>query len=625
MPDSTSPKPPDNSSPISGSLRGNPVETRNRTERKGSPGPEPCSLCGLPAGRWGIRSPDPGPTLRFCCPGCMHVFEILMNLPGGPPPNLRETDLYRACVASGFIAAPDGNALEKGTAREAESGIDRPSAPAGEEIPALELTLKVEGMWCTACSWLVETVLRRIDGVREPRVLFFSDLATMKYLPHRVTPQEIARQLAGFGYGASPFDAPDVGSGEERRLLVRLGISAILTMNIMMISCALYFGFLEDPGREAVQWFSRILLVLSIPVVFYGGFPIFQRAVLGLRHAHVSMDVLIAVGTFAAYITSILRMCEGSIHLYFDTAATLVTLVLLGRSIEAHARKRAAGGISDLFALAGSKVRLSTGESERWVPADATQPGDEFIVFAGERSPLDGEIICGKTVVDESVLTGESRPVERSTGDEVAGGALILEGPLRLRAVRTGPGGSLNRVLAAVLEALARKGRIELLSDRITRRLVPAVILLAAGTAFTLLHRGAPAAEAVLRALTVLVITCPCALGIAAPLAKVAAVGSARSMGILVRDPSALERAGKLDTLVFDKTGTLTEGSFTLAETMAAGVHEDEVLRRAASIEVESRHFLAREIVRKARERGIELEAATAIESFEGLGVRGHS
>ena len=594
-----------------------------RTGRKEPPGSEPCSLCGLPVGRWEIRSSDESSPHRFCCPGCMHVFEILTNLPGDPPPDFRETDLYRACVASGFIATPDGN-TPAAVATPVPGGETGGPAPAGEDIPALELTLKVEGMWCTACSWLVETVLRRIDGVRGPKVLFFSDLATMKYLPHRVTPEEIAARLAGFGYRAAPFDAPNRGSNEERRLPVRLGISAILTMNIMMVSCALYFGLLEDLGREAVQWFSCILLVLATPVVFYGGLPIFRRAVAGLRYGNVSMDVLISVGALAAYVTSVLRMREGSIHLYFDTAATLVTLVLLGRSIEAHARKRVSGGVSDLFALAGSKVRLRVDGTERWVSADAAKAGDEFSVFAGERSPLDGEVVCGETLVDESVLTGESKPVRRSTGDEVAGGALVLEGPLRLRVIRTGPGGSLNRVLAAVLEALTRKGRIELLSDRITRWLVPAVIILATGTASTLLCEGTPPEEALLRALTVLVITCPCALGIAAPIAKVASIGHARSMGILVRDSSALERARHLDTLVFDKTGTLTEGSFTLVETVtAAGVSSEEALHRVASIEVESRHFLAREILRKARDWGIEPAVATGIEHIEGLGVRG--
>ncbi|MEN6485847.1 MAG: heavy metal translocating P-type ATPase [Syntrophobacteraceae bacterium] len=623
-----------------------------REERR--PGAGACSLCGLPADSSPFEYAAGGAVHRFCCPGCLNVFQILYNSPDGPPENYRETELYKACLASGLIARGAAPPPRDGTARRP----DPARTLAAEEYEGLskDLTVRIGGMWCTACSWLIEETLRKTAGVLDVRVAFLNDLALVRYLPHRVSPARILERISKLGYGASSSHDPLRESQEKRDLFLRLGISFILTMNIMMISFALYFGFIEELGEGAVRLFSYPLWILATPVVFYGGYPILRRAFYGLANRSLPMDVLIAFGSLSAYGYSVFMLAGGSIHLYFDTAAMLVVLVLLGRYIEMQAREKVSRGIDELCRLAGAKVRLPSETGERWIAAEALRPGDEFLTRAGDGIPVDARVVRGSAAVDESAVTGEARPVKKVEGDDVTGGSLLLDGELRLSAVRVGPDAFLNRMIALMREAVAGKNPTEHFADRVTRRLVPSVLLLAAGTALVLLLGGAPGEDAMLRALSVLVITCPCALGIAVPLAKVNAVSIGRANGILFRDPTALEKIGKLDTLVFDKTGTLTEGNFSLRSvvlredppTAAAVPLEDtgtpgagppesvfpcpertgrvqKALRRVAAIESRSEHFLAKAIVRKAGELRIPFEEATDFASFDGSGVEGTS
>ena len=561
-----------------------------------------------------------GERLCFCCPGCRYVFEILFNSPGVRPENFRETDLYRSCTASGLIprrAVPEPPLHE-------DSGL-RSAGPAEPDAHlAQELTFRIEGMWCGACSWVIEEVLGKMKGIVSAEVFFLSDLAGVRYLPHRIGPDEIFAGVESLGYKASRV-GDETGTGAEKRaLFVRLGLSAILTMNIMMISLALYGGLFQDLGEDGIRYLSWPLWGLATPVVFWGGYPIIRRAVLGLRHGVASMDTLIAVGSLSAYCYSIVAMSAGSPDVYFDTASTLVTLVLLGRFIEMKAKEKAVGGLAELRRMAGGKVRCLHDGRERWLPAEDVRPGENFQVRTGERVPLDGVIVSGSASLDESVLTGEARPVERAGGDDIMAGALILDGELDIKASHTAEDSSLNRIVGLVHEALARKNPVELLADRITRRLVPAILVLAALTALWLTMHGASGETAMLRALTVLVITCPCALGIATPVAKIAAVGAGRSLGIIIRDPVAFECAGKLDTIILDKTGTVTEGKYTLRSVVTEqSCSEEDALRLAAALEAESRHFLAREIVRAARERSANPAEATEVEEREGLGITG--
>jgi heavy metal translocating P-type ATPase len=454
-------------------------------------------------------------------------------------------------------------------------------------------------------------------------VVFVSDLAHCKYLPHRIKPEEIVAGIERLGYRAALFSDGTERSAEQRDLLVRLGASAILTANIMMISFGLYGGFFEDLGSAAIRSLSTPIALLATPVIFYGGFPILRRAAMGFRHGSTSMDSLIAVGALAAYLYSVVQLFRGSLHLYFDTAAMLVTLVLFGKAIEAVARARASRGMSELYQLAGRKVRLLVGGTERWVAAEAVHTGDAFCVQGGERVPVDGRIMAGRARLDEALLTGEARPVTRTAGEEAMAGSLLLEGLVHFQATRVGTESSLAQMLALLQQALTSKIPVELLADRITRWLVPSVLLVAAATAGYLWGHGFPLDDAVLRAVTVLVITCPCALGIATPLARVAAIGVGRSRGIVIRDAAALEQLATVDMVVFDKTGTLTEGVFTLRDVRSAGVSTEELLSRAASVELHADHFLARAIVARAGDASAEMEPAADFEVQEGQGVKG--
>jgi heavy metal translocating P-type ATPase len=551
----------------------------------------------------------------------MAVFQTLFNKPGGFQGDFKETELYRACVAAGIISANPQAASGLKSEVGASAPAILPSASPAQENLVQELHFRVDGMWCSSCAWLIEAVLLKTKGVLEAKVIFVSDLAIVKYLPHRVPPRDILSAISRLGYPAAMMQDRVGASKEKQRLLLRLGLSSIFTMNIMMLSFALYGGFFHELGDDAIGYLSYPLFILATPVVFYGGFPILKRACSGLRFLSFSMDTLIAFGTLSAYFYSFAMMHQGSLHLYFDTSAMLVTLVLLGKYVEREARDRASRGMTALYNLATGKVRLSKDGGEVWVSAAAARPGDDFLVLGGERIPLDGTVMSGEANLDEAILTGESRPVKRSLGETVLGGSLVLDGRLLLRATCTAAESSVSQMLALMHSAIGNKNPVEFLADRITQWLVPITLCLATIAVVSLHVQGVPFDEALLRGVTVLVITCPCALGIATPLAKVAAIGVARTLGIVVQNPAAFERTKSLDTLVFDKTGTLTEGRFFLTEVFVNNVEKEKAIQRVASIEVLSDHFLAREIVRKARELSLQLEEPICFEGFQGLGV----
>ena len=609
------------------------------------PSPDGCHLCGLPLGRSGVAARIGEENFRFCCPGCRQVFLILFNRPEGPPENFRATPLYRACMESGIIPRSEAD-----LARREEAASPAPMNQ--ENNLALDLTLRIEGMWCPACAWVIDEVLKKERGVLDSKVFFLSDSAQIQYLPHFIRPEEIMARISGLGYRPLLFQEVERVSKERRDLLKRLGISAILTAHLMMLSFVLYSGFFHDFSPEAVQYLSYPLWFMATPVLFYGGLPILKRGYAALRHGAPSMDTLIAIGSLAAYFYSFFQMFRGSLHLYFDTASMLITIVLLGRYIESQARDRVSRGVTDLYNLAHQKVRLlrpnpnsgappilphqggwelaegggGNGVKERWVSSEALNTGDVFRVMAGERVPLDGKVISGRGVLDESLLTGEARPVKKNTGNEVLAGALLSLGELTVQTTRVGRESSLGQMISLMQTALAGKNPAELLADRITRWFVPGIMLMAGITSLALWLFHHSTGDILLRGLTVLVISCPCALGIATPIAKVAVLGLARSKGILVRDPASLERARDLDTLIFDKTGTLTEGNYALHEVVSGdGLGENQVLSLIAPVEARSDHFLAREVLRKSGQKGIGIAQADHFETLDGMGVKGRT
>ena len=581
-----------------------------------------CTLCGLPVGNSGLREKQGEKDLHFCCFGCRQVFKILSSLPGGLPEDFKNTSLYRLSQASELIGKRV-DALGKGEEKIQGPGPKTSEGSEPENPLARELILKVEGMWCSACAWLIEGVLSRSSGVIKVEAQFFSDWVRIRYLPHLVTIEDIQVLLSQLGYRPSPLQETSASARDRKNVQLRLGISAILTFHIMMISLALYAGFFQDLGKEAIGYLSYPLWILATPVLLYGGYPIFKKALIGLGHGNPNMEVLISLGALSAYGYSLFQMMQGSLHLYFDTASMLIVLVLLGKYLESRAKERISRGLTELYLLANQKVRVFSDGKENWLAAEDLRTGDEFEVWSGEKVAVDGTILSGRAGLDESALTGESRPIKRGPDDEVRAGSLVLSGQLRIKASRVGNDSSIGQLITLMQEGLFRKTSVELFADRLTRWVVPCLLGLAAGTAFYLVFHGHSLEVSLMRAVTILVITCPCALGVAVPLAKVAAIGVGQTKGFLFRNPAALEKIQGLDVLIFDKTGTLTEGRYALRNILTPGCTYQEAWQKIASLEALSDHFLARAIQDKARESSPCLEAVKDFQEQPGLGIKG--
>jgi heavy metal translocating P-type ATPase len=593
-----------------------------------------CGLCDLPCGRQPLVRSFRSREMFFCCMGCANVYAILLEsgaIAAGE--NIRETEVFRRSLELGLISNPS-------TASAPPIDID-PNAP------TQEMLLQVGGMWCSACAWLIEHALRALPGVVSADVFFASDLAKVKYCPQYLPPDTISARIAKLGYQASEYGSEsNTAKSEVHDLLLRLGVAAFLWANIMGFSTILYVGYFEQIAASASRILPFVMWVLATPLVFYCAWPILRSAAIGLKNRQIRMETLLALGILSAYLLSTAQTLRGQTHVYFDTAAAIVTLVLAGKLIERAAKDRAARSIGMLYRLMPKKVRLLSVAGERFVSIDALEPGQTFVVKAGERIPADGTIVEGNTHADESLLSGESTPVAKRPGDTVVSGSLNSGGLIQVRATRTGDQSALAQIIRLVERALSTRAPIERTVDRVARMFVPAVVLLAVVEFAVLLAMHGGVAAAMLRATTILVIACPCALGLATPLAITAAVGSASQAGLLISDARVLETMGKIDVVVLDKTGTVTRGDFRLTEfaLLEAGVEalgdapwplrddletmRDEKrdfiansLPMLAGIEVYSEHLLSRAVVEYARDHGIDPAEASAVEVHKGEGI----
>jgi heavy metal translocating P-type ATPase len=388
-------------------------------------------------------------------------------------------------------------------------------------------------------------------------------------------------------------------------------------MNVMLFSLVIYAGYWLRVADAARRWVPFILMGLALPVVAYSAWPIHRLAWFGLRQLRLRMETLLSVGILAAFGYSVAQAFLGGRHFYFDTACAIVTLVLAGKALERSAKERSARAIAMLHRLLPRKARIRAGASERFVAIEALQPGMVFLVQPGERIPADGTVAAGSSWVDESVLTGEAAPRSRGPGDPVVCGSLNGAGVLEVEVSHAGEDSTLARIVQAVERALAGRSPLERAVDRAARLFIPAVLLLSVGTLAVCLLSGMAPSVAMLRAIAVLAIACPCALGIATPLATTAAVGAASSRGILIRDVAVLETFRRVQVIVLDKTGTVTEGRFKVRGGSMAR------LDLAASLESYSGHPLARALVQHAREQGIAPGTAGGVEARAGMGLAG--
>jgi P-type Cu+ transporter len=579
--------------------------------------PDVCDLCGLPLtyGRHAMETPSA--THYFCCLGCRQVFAILMEASGAADPaTFRETELFRECQAAGIIPATEADLAR---AAGAGNGRDRPETPPD----TLALTLRVDGMWCPACAWVIDHSLGNMNGVFAPACHFATDTLHCRYDPLTTDPARIGKRIRRLGYGASD-PADDPGGGKNRKAFIRFAISALLTMNVMMLSFALYSGFFTALPPGAVAKISWPIFMFATVVMVYGGLPIHQKGLSGIRAGAPGMETLISIGSLSAYGYSVFNLIHGSIHLYFDTAAMLITLVLLGKAIERRARDRILEGLESIFSLKPAKVRICTDAFPlgRFVDAGQLQPGSRVRIDAGEIIPVDGRVVSGKGSVDTASLTGEATPVQCRTGDRVTSGTRLLDGGLSVDAERVGTDSTLGKMIETIHLTLVEKSPLEGKTDRLLLWFTPFVVLVAMATGAVVWLNG-PTAVALERAVTVLVISCPCALGIAIPLARVAGIALAGRSGVLIREFAAVEASDRIDTLVLDKTGTLTEGRWSLTGLDLVGTRDrDEVLHAAAALEADATHPAGREILRHCRAQGIAPAPAAAV-AMAPNGVRG--
>ena len=599
-----------------------------------------CGLCELPCGRQPVARVCEGSERLFCCMGCANVYAILLEsgvLAAGQ--NIRETEVFRRSLELGLISNP------------ATSNEPQRANPIDPRMPTKEMLLQLNGMWCSACAWLIERGLRSLPGVVSADVFFASDLAKITYCPQSLPPDHIAARIRKLGYEASEYAGDNNGvRSESRDLLVRLGVAAFLWANIMGFSTILYVGYFEQIAASASRVLPFVLWLLCTPLVFYCAWPILRTAALGVRNLQVRMESLLALGILSAYLLSAVQTVRGQTHLYFDTAAAIVTLVLAGKMVERAAKDRASRSIALLYRLMPKKVRVLTSAGERFVSIDALTTGQVFLVKAGERFPADGVVVDGETYVDESLLSGESAPVPKRTGDAVASSSLNAGGVIHVRATRIGDDSALAQIIHLVERALASRAPIERTVDRVCRIFVPSVVLLALVEFAVLLAMHAGVVPAMLRATTLLVIACPCALGLATPLAITAAVGRAAQQGLLITDSRVLESMGKIDVVVLDKTGTVTRGDFRLAEVslarapaetfaMAATgsgladlpaehkseeIFLEEFLPVLAGIENYSEHLLGRAVTQYALDHRVVALDAADIEIHKGAGISGN-
>jgi heavy metal translocating P-type ATPase len=579
-----------------------------------------CDLCCLPLRHATVTKEFSGKPYRFCCIGCRQVFTILMEAGDcDDPKKFKETELFRQCRENGIIPSSEADRVgcksflfkPGGRASTAEKKPDGHDPEGGiSEQMTLSLVLNISNMWCPACAWLIDETLQKTFGILASSCNFSTDRLHVDYNPIQTSPAQIISTIGKLGYQArEPDEVRD--NIERKREFVRFAVSAFLTINIMMLSFALYSGFFTRLSPDTVNKLSWPAFVMATIVLLYGGLEIFKKAWAGLNNAAFGMETLIGLGALSAYSYSTFNLLGGSIHLYFDTAAMLITLVLLGKTLEHRAKNQVLEGLQALFALKSTKVRICTDTfpQGRYAAAGQLIQDDLFLVEADEIIPADGRILSGRGVVDESSLTGEPLPVKKKPGDLIRSGTRIVKGTFRIRAEKVGRDATLGQMIAIMEKTLLAKTPLEGKTDAIQQWFVPVIVVLAAATAFFSRISGLSIETSILRAVTVMVISCPCALGIAIPLARAAGISIAGRKGILVRDFSAFEQAEKVNMFVFDKTGTITEGRWKLVQIMPFdSMTAERALALAAGLEKGSDHFIAAEILAQADKKSINPE-----------------
>jgi Cu2+-exporting ATPase len=551
-----------------------------------------CHHCGL-SFRWnplGAVAED-GTLLEFCCRGCLGAFRIICSA--------GLAKFYQRADRS----MPTVTVAEQGQFDDQE--LIRHMIPDGEFC---RLDILVGGISCPSCIWLLERMIARVAGVLEVSISYAGGIATVSFDPAVGTPSEIFASISALGFTPRPYSAAlsDLEARRERNdLLLRFGTALFLTMQLMAYSYSLYAGYFQGMASAIKSVLQYASCLVATPVVFYCGWPFLAGAWQSLRSRRPGMDLLIALGALSAWIYSTWALFVGQ-ETYYESAAMIVTFVLLGRLLELSVRRTAMSGIESLYAAVVPRATLLDSSGQREVAAEDIRPGDRLLIRQGERFPVDCLVLEGETEVDQALVTGESLPVLVTPGSDVRAGSVNIAAPVQAQALRPVGHSYLMRVAGLVRMAQAGKPSLQRLSDRVAGWFVPAVILLAVLVYFV--HywiTGQGVGPALMVALSVVLIACPCAMGLAVPAAVLAACSRSASLGIILRGGDVIERLAAVQCAFFDKTGTITIGrpqviGFTVFEPFT----ERELLIAAASVEQPAAHPLARAIVGFAADRG---------------------
>nr|WP_242674451.1 heavy metal translocating P-type ATPase [Marinobacter halodurans] len=551
----------------------------------------------------------------------------------------------RAITGAGYpahVLGAEAGAPEADEAGEADQGLVEPPAQADRRTAATpagnddgEISLSITGATCASCVRTIETAMQRVPGVTDARMNLADLTATAR---GSASADQLIRAISSAGYGASEITDQDAIDDEKeaasqreyRSLLIKM--AGGLGLGLPLMAWGLFGGTMAVNGDTRVGWL--IVGAVTLAVLVLAGGHYFTGAWKAFRHHNANMDTLIALGTGTAWLYSMgvvlapELLPEAARHVYFEASAMIIGLINLGQALELRARGRTSQAIRRLLDLRARTARVIRDGQEVDIPVEEVQVGDHFRVRPGEKVPVDAVVIEGESRIDESMLTGEPMPVNKTGGEEVSAGTINSSGALVCEATRVGSETALAQIIQLVKKAQGEKPPIGRLADRISAIFVPAILLIAIAAALVWYNVGpAPAAAHMLvAATTVLIIACPCALGLATPMSVMVGVGKAAEHGILIRQGEALQLAGQLDTVVLDKTGTITEGKPRVTRLVPAdGVSEAELLGLAAGLEQHSEHPLAQAILTVADERDVERSNSSGFEALNGRGVQARS
>lgn len=518
------------------------------------------------------------------------------------------------------------------------SGVIERVERAGYNIPTATTELPLLGMTCVNCANTIQRRLNKTEGVVDATVNYANERAAVTYLPGVVTRDDLvaAVRKAGYDVVASSVDEHEgedveavARAAEVNHQWTRLIVGVIFTLPLFVLSMMRDFGLLGAWANDT--WVNWLFFALATPVQFYVGWDYYVGAYKSLRNGSANMDVLVAMGSSVAYFYSVLVLVAGTMgnhsfghHLYFETSAVIITLIVLGKLLEVRAKGQTSEAIKKLMGLQAKTARVVRGGQEVDIPIAQVQRGDIVIVRPGEKIPVDGTVVDGHSAVDESMVTGESLPIEKSRGDAVTGATMNKQGLLKVEATKVGKESALAQIIRMVEQAQGSRPPIQRVVDQVSAYFVPAVIAIALLTFVIWYLSGAGFVPAMIRLVAVLVIACPCAMGLATPTSIMVGVGRGAEMGILFKNSTALEQAEKLTAIVLDKTGTLTRGQPSVTDVVVsseARLPQNDLLRLAASAERGSEHPLGESVVRAAQAAGLMLSEPAAFEGIAGHGI----